>query len=58
MNFVKLLLQFAFCVVERGGNGFGNVGFEVEKQGVWDCVVAEMVVECGVLVFGNGGLVL
>ena len=40
-----------------GGNGFGNVGFGVEKQGVLDCVVAEKVVECGVLVFGNGGLV-
>lgn len=35
-------------MAERGGNRFENVGFGVEKQGVWDCVVAEMVVECGV----------
>ena len=50
-------LKGAECVAERGGNWFGNVGFGVEKQGVWDCVVAEKVVECWVLVFGNWGLV-
>ena len=50
-------MKGAECVAEMGGNGFGNVGFGVEKQGVLDCVVAEKVVECGVLVFGNGGLV-